>query len=138
VCLESDLSFNSHVKTESEYYYHLKNIARIRCFVSNQDLEKLVHAFITFRVDYCNGLPKKTIKQLQLIQNRGPENMNISHQPSHLYTGSQLHLGLILEVLLLVYKSFNGLGPQYFADMLTEYKRITLIIRITEARNPKG
>jgi len=64
------------VKTESGYY-RLKNIARIRCFVSNQDLEKLVHAFITFRVDYCNGVPKKTIKQLQLIQNRGPENMNI-------------------------------------------------------------
>ncbi len=54
-------------------YYHLKNIARIRCFVSSQDLEKLVHAFITSRVDYCNGLliglPKKTIRQLQLIQN---------------------------------------------------------------------
>ncbi len=46
---------------------------RIRCFVSSQDLEKLVDAFITSRVDYCNGLltglPKKTIRQLQLIQN---------------------------------------------------------------------
>ncbi len=51
-------------------YYHLKNIARIRCFVSSRDLEKLVHGFITSRVDYCNGLlPKKTIRQLQLIQN---------------------------------------------------------------------
>jgi len=26
------------------------------------------------------------------------------------------------KVLLLLYKSFNGLGPQYIADMLTEYK----------------
>ncbi len=26
------------------------------------------------------------------------------------------------KVLLLVYKSFNGLGPKYIADMLTEYK----------------
>ncbi len=51
----------------------LKVNARIRCFVSSQDLEKLVHAFVTSRVDYCNGLltglPKKTIRQLQLIQN---------------------------------------------------------------------
>ncbi len=74
VILETDLSFSSHVKAETKSaYYHLKNIARIRCFVSSQDLEKLVHAFITSRVDYCNGLltglPKKTIRQLQLIQN---------------------------------------------------------------------
>jgi len=29
---------------------------------------------------------------------------------------------IAFKVLLLVYKSFNGLGPQYIADMLTEYK----------------
>ncbi len=74
VILETDLNFSSHVKAVTKSaYYHLKNIARIRCFVSSQDLEKLVHAFITSRVDYCNGLltslPKKTIRQLQLIQN---------------------------------------------------------------------
>ncbi len=74
VILETDLSFSSHVKAVTKSaYYHLKNIARIRCFVSSQDLEKLVRAFITSRVDYCNGLltglPQKTIRQLQLIQN---------------------------------------------------------------------
>ncbi len=53
VILETDLSFSSHVKAVTKSaYYHLKNIARIRCFVSSQDLEKLVHAFITSRVDY--------------------------------------------------------------------------------------
>ncbi len=74
VILETDLSFSSHVKAVTKSaYYHLKNIARIRCFVSSQDLENRVHAFITSRVDYCNGLltglQKKTIRQLQLIQN---------------------------------------------------------------------
>ncbi len=108
VILETDLSFSSHVKAVTKSaYYHLKNIARIRCFVSSQDLEKLVHAFITSRVDYCNGLltglPKKTIRQLQLIQNAAariltkPENLSISHQSSGPYTGFQLHLGLILK-----------------------------------------
>jgi len=70
--LETDLSFSSHVKAVTKStYYHLKNIAIIS-FVSSQDLEKVVHAFITSRVDYYNGLltglPKKTIRQLQLIQ----------------------------------------------------------------------
>ncbi len=70
VNLETDLSFSSHVNAITKSaYYHLKNIAIIRCFVSSQDLEKLVHAFIISRVDYCNSLlPKKTIRQLQLIQ----------------------------------------------------------------------
>ncbi len=70
--LETNLSFSNHVKAVTKSaYYHLKNIARISyCFVSSQDLEKLVHAFITSRVDYCNGLlPNKTFRQLQLIQN---------------------------------------------------------------------
>ncbi len=110
VILETDLSFSSHVKAVTKSaYYHLKNIARIRCFVSSHDLEKLVHTFITSRVDYCNGLltglPKKTIRQLQLIQNAAARiltrtrNLSISHQSSGPYTGFQLHLGLILKYL---------------------------------------
>ncbi len=38
VILETDLSFSSHVKAVTKSaYYHLKNITRIRCFVSSQD-----------------------------------------------------------------------------------------------------
>ncbi len=112
-------------------YYHLKNIARIRCFVSSQDLEKLVYAFITSRVDYCNGLltglPKKTIRQLQLIQNAAARILTRTRTSEHItpVLGS-LHwlpvtFRIDFKVLLLVYKSLNGLGPKYIADILTEY-----------------
>ncbi len=102
VILETDLSFSSHVKAVTKSaYYHLKNIARIRCFVSSQDLEKLVHAFITSRVDYCNGLltldscsSSRTLLPWFWLE---PENLSISHQSSGPYTGFQLHLGLILK-----------------------------------------
>ncbi len=64
VILETDLSFSFHVKAVTKSaHYHLKNIARIRCFVSSQDLEKLVHVFITSRVDYCNGSPHRPSKE---------------------------------------------------------------------------
>ncbi len=133
VILETDLSFSSHVKAVTKSaYYHLKNIARIRCFVSSQDLEKLVHAFITSRVDYCNGLltglPKKTIRQLQLIQNAAARILTRTRRSEHITPVLRsLHwlpvtFRIDFKVLLLVYKSLNGLGPKYMADMLTEYK----------------
>ncbi len=133
VILETDLSFSSHVKAVTKSaYYHLKNVARIRCFVSSQDLEKLVHVFITSRVDYCNGLltglPKKTIRQLQLIQNAAARILTRTRKSEHITPVLRsLHwLPVIFrvdfKVLLLVYKSLKGLGPKYIADMLTEYK----------------
>ncbi len=133
VILETDLSFSSHVKAVTKSaYYHLKNIARIRCFVSSEDLEKLVHAFITSRVDYCNGLlaglPKKTIRQLQLIQNAAARILTRTRKSEHITPVLRsLHwlpvtFRIDFKVLLLVYKSPNGIGPKYIADMLTEYK----------------
>ncbi len=133
VILETDLSFSSHVKAVTKSaYYHLKNIARIRCFVSSHDLEKLVHAFITSRVDYCNGLltglPKKTIRQLQLIQNAAARILTRTRKSEHITPVLRsLHwlpvtFRIDFKVLLLVYKSLNGLGPKYMSDMLTEYK----------------
>ena len=37
-------------------YYHFKNISRIKGLMSQQDFEKLVHAFIFSRLDYCDGV----------------------------------------------------------------------------------
>ncbi len=126
VILETDLSSSSHVTKSA---YHLKNIARIRCFVSSQDLEKLVHAFITSRVDYCNGLlPKKSIRQLQLIQNAAARILTRTRKSEHITPVLRsLHwlpvtFRIDFKVPILVYKSLNGLKPKYIADMLSEYK----------------
>ncbi len=133
VILETDLSFSNHVKAVTKSaYYHLKNIARIRCFVSSQDLEKLVHAFITSRVDYCNGLltglPKKTIRQLQLIQNTAARILTRTRKSEHitpvLRSLHWLPVTFRIDFKVLVYKSLNGLGPKYIADMLTEIPRV--------------
>ncbi len=121
VILETHLSFSSHVKAVTKsVYYHLKNVARIKSFVSSQDFENLVHAFITSRVDYCNGLltglPKKTIRQLQLIQNAAARILTRTRKYEHIIPVLRsLHwlpvtLRTDFKVRLLVYKSLNGLG----------------------------
>lgn len=72
VMIDSDLNFDKHIKAITKSaYYQLKNISRIKDPMSQQDLEKLVNAFICSQLDYCNsvftGPPKKSIRQLQLI-----------------------------------------------------------------------
>ena len=67
--------------------------------MSKQDLETLIHAFISSRVDYCNalftGLSKKSIKRLQLIQNAAArlltrtKEVHTSPQSLGHYTGFQ-------------------------------------------------
>jgi len=46
-----------HIKNISKSaFFHLRNIARIRTFLSLPDAEMLVHALVTSRLDYCNAL----------------------------------------------------------------------------------
>ncbi len=68
LCLEKQIS--SVVKNS---YYQLRIISRLKSTLSFQDLEKVIHAFITSRLDYCNslylGLPKSLLARLQMVQN---------------------------------------------------------------------
>ena len=66
VQIDSDLTLTSHIRA-------ITKTARIKGVVSPKKQETLIHASIIFRrVDSYNGLltrlPKKTTKQLQLIQ----------------------------------------------------------------------
>ncbi len=90
VILETDLSFSSHVKAVTKS----ANIARIRCFVSSQDLEKRVHAFITSRVDYYNvSFQRRALDICSSSRTHlhglwpEPEHLSTSHQSSGPYTG---------------------------------------------------
>ena len=57
VWFDSTLSMNSHVnKTCSLAFYYLYNIRKIRKYLSRETSEKLIHAFVRSRIDYCNRL----------------------------------------------------------------------------------
>ena len=53
--------------------FHIRNISRIRKFLSVNSAKALVHAFVKCRLDNCNplvyGLPKHLVHRLQLAQN---------------------------------------------------------------------
>ena len=133
VVMDSDLNFKNHIQTITKSsYYHLKNISRIKGLMSQQDLEKLVHAFIFSRVDYSNsifsGLPKKSIRRLQLIQNAAAQVLTKTKRVDHITPVLRsLHWlpvtqRIDFKILLLAYKALNCLGPKYIRDLLVQYE----------------
>ncbi|KAK7899424.1 hypothetical protein WMY93_020277 [Mugilogobius chulae] len=133
VIMDSDLNFNSHIKSiTSAAFYHLKNIAKIKSIVSKPDLERLIHAFVSSRLDYCNGLltglSKRAIKQLQYIQNAAARVLTRTRKYDHISPVLRsLHWlpvaqRIDFKTALLVFKSLHGLAPKYISDMLVRYE----------------
>jgi hypothetical protein len=57
ITLDPDLSFDKQIKNISgAAFFHLCNIAETINFLSKKDAEKLIHALVTSRLDYCNAL----------------------------------------------------------------------------------
>ena len=74
VIFNEHMSLDKHVtNTCNACFFHLRNISKIRDCLSPADTEKLVHSFITFKLDSANsllhGLPTFLIDRLQNVQN---------------------------------------------------------------------
>ncbi|XP_051234107.1 galanin receptor type 1b isoform X2 [Dicentrarchus labrax] len=132
VIFDQDLSFNSHIKqTSRTAFFHLRNIRKIRHILSQTDAEKLIHAFVTSRLDYCNsllsGCPNKSIKTLQLIQNAAARVLTGTRKRDHispvLATLHWLPIKCRIEfkILLLTYKALHGQAPSYLKELIVPY-----------------
>ena len=112
-------------------YFQLRNIAKIKSFLSAADLEIVIHAFISSRLDYCNsiysGLCKKAISRLQLVQNSAARLLTNSRKRDHITPIlASLHWlpvsdRIDFKILLITFKAVNGQAPKYVSDMLDPY-----------------
>ena len=113
-------------------FYHLRNIARIRKYISFKTAETLVHAFITSKLDHCNsvlfGLPKNLIDKLQAVQNAAARLISLTRKHDHI-TPVLIDLHWLpvahrikFKLLLLTFKALNGLTPIYIQELITTYK----------------
>uniref|UniRef100_A0A4W6FHD0 Reverse transcriptase domain-containing protein n=1 Tax=Lates calcarifer TaxID=8187 RepID=A0A4W6FHD0_LATCA len=132
VTLDRTLSFDQHIKDITKTaFFHLRNIARIRSFLSMADAEILVHAFVSSRLDYCNvllsGLPRTSTKSLQMVQNAAARMLTKSRRFDHITPvlaslhWLPIHVRSDFKVLLMTYKILNGLAPSYLSDLLNPY-----------------
>lgn len=132
VILDSTLSFQTHIKSVTKSaFFHLKNISRLRPSLSDSVAETLIHAFVSSRLDYCNGvlfgLPKKDLDRLQYVQNSAARVLTRTKPWQHITpTLKRLHWlpvkdRITYKLLLLTFKALHGLAPQYLSDLLEDY-----------------
>mgnify|MGYP001552403918 CR=1 FL=1 len=112
-------------------YLHLRAISKIRKYLTTDAAEKLVHAFVTSRLD-CNnsvlyGTAEYLMDKLQLIQNNAARVITQKKKHDHITsTLMSLHwlpvrYRIQYKVLLLAYKSQNNKAPVYLSDLLEPY-----------------
>ena len=132
VLFDDSLSIVPHVTaTCKSAFYHLRNIYKIKRFLTPDTTVSIVHAFVTSRTDYCNsllyGLPKCVLKKLQYVQNSAARLIKLSKKFDHVTPLlSTLHWLPIeqrihFKVLLISYKAPNGKAPKYISDLLSLY-----------------
>ena len=112
-------------------YFHLRNIARIRKYLSSAAAQKLIHAFVSSRIDSCNslliGLPQQQITKLQHVHNAAAKLVTKSRKHDHVTPIlRQLHWLPVMyrirfKVLMLVFKCLHGLAPSYLKELLVPY-----------------
>ena len=133
VIFDPDLSFDLHLKQISRTaFFHLRNISKIRNVLTQKDAEKLVHAFVTSRLDYCNSLlsgsSRKSLKTLQLVQNAAARVLTRTKKKGHITPVlASLHWlpvksRIEFKILLLTFKALNNMAPLYLKELMVPYQ----------------
>ena len=117
---------------------HLRNLTRIGPYFDVNAASTVIHAFITTLLDYCNhlyfGLPKYKVKKSQQIQNIAARYVTGAQKNDHITPILvQLHwlpvsYWILFKHLFFVYKSLNGLCPQYLTN-LREHRKSARSLR---------
>ena len=129
VRMDPTLTFDTHIKHLCKTsFYHLRNIAKLRPTLSLSDAEKLVHAFVSSRLDYCNalliGIPSKSIQKLQYIQNSAARILMRVRKFDHITPILEsLHwlpveLRIQYKISLLTHQCLHGNAPAYLKELL--------------------
>ncbi len=100
--IDSNFSFEKHISNVTKTaFFHLRNMLPV------SDAEKLVHAFMTSRMDYCNALlggsPASSINKLQVVQNAAARVLTRSRKYDHITPISQSLHWLPIKYRELIY-----------------------------------
>ncbi len=106
-------------------------MAKVKHFLASKDLEIVIHALVSSRLDYCNylyiGLPQSTLSRLQMVQNAAARFLTGTKKRDHITPVlASLHwlpikLRVDFKVLLFAYKALHNSAPDYVCDLIKPY-----------------
>ena len=115
-------------QTAKSCYYQLRNIGQIRSSITEGACRTLVHALVTSRLDYGNGLlygiPQATLQRLQRIQNCAARLITRTRKYEHITPVLRLLHWLpirqrtLYKLLVLTYGAVNATAPSYLVQLL--------------------
>ena len=130
VIVDKHLNFQQHIKNSCRSAaWGICKIGKIRKLLDQSSTERLIHAFVSSHLDYCNsllvGLPASSIAPLQRIQNTAARLVTLTKRSDHITPVLQslhwlpIHQRITFKILLIVYKICNNLAPSYLKDLIS-------------------
>jgi hypothetical protein len=129
VLMDNALNMDAHVQRLCQTSVaQLMNIADIRRCLTQDAAEKLIHAFVTSRLDYCNallfGVSAASLQKLQRVQNMAARILTRTRKNEHI-TPVLRHLHWLpveyrvqYKIVLMTYKALHNEAPDYISDLL--------------------
>lgn len=132
VLLDSSFKLDKQVSAVvRSNFYQLRLISKARQYVPHKDLEKLIYAFVTSRLDYCNslyfGLHSALLHRLQTVQNAAARILTRTGKFACITPVLvDLHwlpikYRIQFKILLLTFKITNNTAPSYLKELLKSY-----------------
>ena len=113
-------------------YLHIRNIGKIRKYLTKEATEKMVHAFVSSRLDHHNsllyGLPKHLTNKLQRIQNHAVRIVTKANKYDHVQPLLKalhwlpVHYRINYKILLYTFKCIHGTAPAYLCRLIKLYE----------------
>ena len=123
---DSHTDMATHItKTYGSAFFYLYNIRHKRKYLTSECTEKLINAFITSRLDYCNsllyGVTDHHIQKLQRVMNASARLIYCAPKHCHIPPLlQQLHwLRIEFKILLITFKVLQGSAPKYLIDLIS-------------------
>lgn len=110
-------------------FYYIRLIGKLRKFLNMDAANKVTHAFVTSRLDYCNsllhGISKSLSDKLQRVLNTAARIVTRTKLRNHITPVlKSLHWLPIVQrcsfkIALLTFKILHGMAPSYLSELIT-------------------